>query len=152
MAYNPLALRPHVKNALLPLLANRNCWHFDCWILSDAGELYVKIETREGGRRLLVSHVYRVHWRTDGQPAMRYCDSVPAGALAVTLQDAGLAPIYPQLNAMHWNTLYPMAMRRPDAFRVSSIAFHYVTAPSLLPLDHTVQNYSPWQKTRDVPT
>lgn len=148
MSYTPLILRPYVRNALLSTFGNGKCWHFDCWMAideADSGAMYVIVQTRRGGRDVLTQLTYKVHWRDDGSAGLHYHDGVPAGVNTFTLQDRALAPFYSRLNELHWDTIYPMAMRRPDAFAYSSIALHYIAAPSLLPIDHSVQNYSAWQ-------
>lgn len=148
MAYKPMELRPYLRGAYRQRAANGRCWHFDAWLFydeADAGALYMATQTREGGRELLTAHSYIVHWRDDGDAALVYRAQIPAHANLVRITDGAMLPLYERLNRMHWSHVVPMAQRRPDAYAYSSVALHYIAAPSLDPLAGA-QNYSPWGK------
>jgi hypothetical protein len=136
--YKQLPLRPNVKptEQLQTLIAPSHCWHFDAWLLRDAsGALYLRIETRMGGRYLLTSHDYIVeHGRA------RMVMGIPADARPITLQDKAEWPHTDTLNRLHRRYVLPMAARVPDGFRSRSVALHYVRAPDLAPFDGSEVN------------
>jgi hypothetical protein len=140
MAYNGLALRPHLAkdSTWTRAIANRQCWHFDAWLLEDArlGVIYVRAEARAGGRELLWSQLYA--WSGSRLNAIIH---LPDGTREVTLQDKALWPRYDELNALHWRHIVPMSERVPNGYRSRSVALHYVRAPSLEPLEDGVANW-----------
>lgn len=129
---NQLAQRPHVSPQayLMELIGNGRCWHFDAWLYDfGAVAFYFVIETRAGGRDLLERRTYRLAGGT-----MSYTVDPPPGE-PVTLHDRALAPYYAELNEAHWRYIRPMAALRPEGYTSTSMAFHYIRAPSLEPLD-----------------
>jgi hypothetical protein len=94
------------------------------------GVLYVKIQTRKGGRELLTEHEYIVE---NGR--MRYAAAIPSEAEPITMHDKAEWPRFDELNALHHKYVLPMAARVPDNFRSRSVALHYVRAPSLPPFE-----------------
>lgn len=149
MAFSPMPLRPYLRGAYKARAANGRCWHFDAWILCDSQDamtLYVIVQTRRGGRDVLTQHSYRVIGGPNNEPTLRYHDKVPQHAEAMRITDASFAPWYSRLNGLHWSVIRPMAMRRPDTFTYSSVALHYIAAPSLDPIPPGTQNFSPYAK------
>lgn len=147
MPYRDLTLRPHLSTSWKQTLGNGRCWHFDAWLLydeADSGAMYMVIQTRKGGRDVLTQHEYSVDWLANGEAALSYLPDRDRMARAsfVTLQDRSMRELYGRLNRLHWNTIWPMTQRRPDEFTYSSIALHYVRAPSLEPILAGTVNYS----------
>ena len=145
-------LRNDLSQRLYYAINNSKCWHLDAWILRDikTTELFLRVQTREGGRVLLTTFNYALIWAGDRYSA-RYCNDMPpdAALTPITIQDQP-REVYDRLNELHWRTIYPMTLQRPDAYLYSSVALWYITAPSLLPVDNTMQNYSPYAENSNV--
>jgi hypothetical protein len=143
MAWNALPLRPHVKptEQVMGLIAPSHCWHFDAWLLRDEhNRLYLRIETRAGGRELLTSLEYMYE-----QGRLRMVPAIPAHAYPITMQDRTEQPTHraTELDAIHRAYVLPRAWAALGAnFRSRSIRLHYVRAPSLPPIGDDLANWA----------
>lgn len=133
MAWSAIPTRPNVKptEQVMGLIAPSHCWHFDAWLYEypDSPDLLLVIETRAGGRELLVRSLYR--WSGE---RLRY---VPASQLTdqrpVTVNARHMLPRSAELDRLHKRVL-TMAARVPSGFRSRSVALHYVRAPDVHPI------------------
>lgn len=138
MAYTGIPTRENVSatEQLMTLIAKGTCWHFDAWMLrDDQGRLYVLVQTRAGGRKLIWEMSY-----TYENGVLRAVMEIPEQAQFITLQDKAEWPHFDELNRLHWERIVPMTRRVPDGFRSRSVALHYVRAPSLEPFTGTEIN------------
>jgi hypothetical protein len=136
-----LSTRPNVKvtEQVYTLISRGHCWHFDAWMMRHpvTNMLYVKTQTRAGGRDLLTEHDYICE---GGR--LRYVPSIPVGAEPLTMMDQREWPNFDELNALHWRYVAPMAARVPAGFRSRSVALHYVRAPNVEPFGPDAVNLS----------
>lgn len=138
--WKPIALRPHVKPSeqVMLLIAPSHCWHFDAWFLRDsANRLYVRMETRAGGRELLTSFEYMYE---NGR--LRMVPLTPADARLITMSDRAELANAGELNHVHTKYVLAFAARVPRGFRSRSVALHYVRAPDLPPITPDMENWA----------
>lgn len=139
--YRPLLLRPYVKPSeqVMGLIGPSHCWHFDAWLLRDtARRLYIRVQTRAGGRELLSEREYLVE-----HGLARMVLAIPVDAEPITLQDRGEQQSADELNSLHSRYVMPWAATVPPGFRSRSVALHYVRCPDLAPFEGDEAN---WQQ------
>lgn len=126
MSNRHLINMPHrqgVPMRVMDQISTSKCYHVDAWLIqADDDELYLIVEGRRGGVELLHA---RVVYHASEQYGLRQVEYNAEG-IPRYIGGKWSKREAPWLNALHWNTIYPLLCDTKAQHLRTSVKLHYV--------------------------